>query len=334
MTDDGLRTTPRLTPAKIAFQLVGFAISITLFVWVLSRASSEENTESLERLRNASAGPVLLLLGLTAASIILNGLIFWVTARPIRKLRPMDVIGVNSIATFLSILPFKLGFLSRALIHRRRDAMRISDLIVWFISVTALGMGVFLPLGLIGLWRGEPDTVWWVACSVSIAGMCVCAVALGRLSNRWPWLAKLSMGSYRIVQHPGTVIASTVFRVLDVMALAGRFLVAGSIIGLPISFSQAGMHGTVYYLVSVLSPAGVLGVRETASERLGLTMDAAEQFALVALLVTFAELIVAGLFALIGAVTLRVDRLLLSDISAANEKPLRDDGGVEDSEVE
>ena len=271
---EGIETTARFTPGKIAFQLVGFGISIALLVWVIRRATSEENAENLERLREARLGPVLGLLALTAASVTLNGLIFWATARPLKRLRAIDVICVNSIATFLSILPFKLGFLSRAIIHRRRDRMRIVDLASWFISVSLLGLAVFVPLGVISLWRGELDPVWWATVSVSILGVLVLAVVLGRMSEERPWLARMSLGSWRVVKHPGTVLASTVFRLMDVAALGGRFLVAGAIIGLPITYTQAGMHGTVFYLVSVAS-AGVLGFRETASERLGLTVDAA-----------------------------------------------------------
>lgn len=328
---DSIETTARFTPGKIAFQLVGFAISIALLVWVIRRATSEENAENLERLREARIGPVLGLLALTAASVTLNGLIFWATARPIRRLRVIDVICVNSIATFLSILPFKLGFLSRAVIHRRRDQMRIVDLASWFISVSLLGLSVFVPLGVISLWRGELDGVWWAASSVSILGVLVAAVVLGRLSEDRPWLARMSLGSWRVVKHPGTVVTSTAFRLMDVAALGGRFLVAGAIIGLPITFTQAGMHGTVFYLVSVASPAGVLGFRETASERLGLAADAAEQFALAALLVTFTEILVSGAMALAGAIYLRVDKLALpermdpdAEADANENGPLRD----------
>jgi len=317
--NQGLEPTPRFTPGKIAFQLVGFAISMALLVWVIDRATSEENAENLERLREARPGPVLGLVALTAASVTLNGLIFWVTARPVRRLRPIDVIGVNSIATFLSILPFKLGFLSRAIIHRRRDRVRIVDLAVWFVSVSVLGLAVFVPLGVISLWRGALDTVWWGTSSAAILGMVLAAVILGKMSVTRPWLARMSLGTYRIMRHPWTVIGSTIFRLMDVAALGGRFLVAGAIIGLPITYTQAGMHGTVFYLVSVLSPAGVLGFRETASERLGLAVDAAEQFALAALLVTFAEVVVSGAMALAAAAYLRVDRLLLPEHA---EKPI------------
>jgi len=308
---------------SVAFQLVGFAISIALFLWVIRQATSEENAESLERLRNAAVGPVLGLLALTAASVLLNGLIFWVTVRPLRKLDPVGVVGVNAIATFLSILPFKIGFLSRALIHRSRDGMPIIDLASWFISVSLLGMSVFVPLGVISLWRGELDGVWWAASGASIVFACVAAVVLGRLSQKHAWLAKLSLGSWRIVMHPSAVISSTTFRLMDVAALGGRFLVAASIIGQPISFAEAGKHGTAFYLISVLSPAGVLGFRETASERLGMVSDAAEQFALIALLVTFAEILVAGGLALAAAAYLRVDKLLLGQ---RTKKPLPEEG--------
>ena len=322
---DAMRTKPRLTPARVAFQLVGFAISVGLFVWVIWRATSEENAESLQSLREASLLPVLVLLGATFASVVLNGLIFWTTLRPIRTLAPVGVVSVNAIATFLSILPFKIGFLSRALIHRTRDRMLIADLASWFVSVSLLGMSVFVPLGAISLWRGELDGVWWGCTLASVALVCASAITLGRASVSRPWLAKLSLGTWRIMRSPRAVVSSTAFRLMDVAALGTRFMAAGAIIGHPITPSEAGMHGTSFYLISVLSPAGVLGIREAASERLGFAADAAAQFALIALLVTFAELLVAGAMALAGAVYLRVDRLLLGD---GTKKPLRE-GGVE-----
>ncbi len=316
-----LNTRPRFTPMRVAFQLLGFAISIALFVWVIRKATSAENAESLERLRNAELGPVLGLLALTGASVVLNGLVFWTTVRPLRRLDLAGVVGVNAIATSLSILPFKIGFLSRAVIHRTRDGMSIADLVSWFVSVALLGVSVFVPLGLISLWRGELDSVWWIASAASIVFVCVAAVALGRLAENRPWLARLSLGSWRIVRHPSAVISSTVFRLMDVAALGGRFMVAAAIIGQPITIAEAGKHGTAFYLISVLSPAGVLGFREAASERLGMVSDAAEQFALIALLVTFAEILVAGLLALIGASYLRVDKLLVR-----TKKPLPEEG--------
>ena len=52
---------------------------------------------------------------------------------------------------------------------------------------------------------------------------------------------------------------------LDVLAFAGRFVVAAAVLGLPISGSDALLLGSVYFLIGVFSPFGMLGTREAGT---------------------------------------------------------------------
>jgi hypothetical protein len=102
---------------RLCVQALGFVLALVLLGWCIRAALSEENREQLERLGNASAGQVLLLLGLSAATLLLNGLLFWVTLRPVQRVPVVDHLATNALATFLALLPFKLGTLVRVAIN-------------------------------------------------------------------------------------------------------------------------------------------------------------------------------------------------------------------------
>lgn len=301
----------RWTPGRIALQSAGLIGGIGLLVWAVRLSMSEENARSVEAMRSAPASEVLLLIGLSLASLVLNGLMFWVTLRPVHRLGAIDTILTNSIATFLSILPFKLSLIMRVLIHHRRDGVRFKVLVGWVAAMGALGVAFLGPLVAAGLWRGRMDALWWLATLGGIAAGCIAAVTLGRWSERAGWLARLSLGSHQIVRHVSAVMGHAALRSADVAVLAGRFLAAAMIVDAPLPIEQAVLLSTTYFLLSVVTPAGTLGFREMGVAALGLSQGLDERsVALIALVVTGAEVLVSGGMALIAAVRLRPDRLL------------------------
>lgn len=303
---------------RIAVQCAGLLIGIALFAWAVSLALSDANQASWDAIRSAEARVVAAMIGLSLFSLVLNGLMFWCTLLPLRRLAPLEVVGVNAIATFLSLLPFKVGLATRVLIHHRRDGVRFREIVSWIAAMGALALAVLLPLTAAGLWRRDLDILWAVGAGGGILACNVAGVALGRLAEARPWLARLSLGSWRIVRLPATVIAHLALRLLDVAVLAGRFLVAAAIAGVTLPPDQAVLIATMYFLLSVLAPAGTLGFREGGVAGLAILLGYDESsIVLIALIVSAAEIAAAGALALPAAVVLRPDRLLRAPAGAA-----------------
>ncbi len=299
------------TRRRLALQGVGLLLGLSLLGWAISLAAGESNRASWQAMRHAPAGLAFGLVGLSVVGVVLNGLLFWITLRPLHRLRPFEVIGVNAIATFLSALPMKMGLATRALIHHRRDGVRLRVMVAWVAAMGALALATLAPLGFAGLWRGRLDGLWW---ATAIGGAALCnalGVALGRAAQRRPWLARLSMGSWEIVRHPTVVLAHLALRLADVAVLAGRFAFAAAIAHVPIENGQAMLIATTYFLLSVTAPAGTLGFREAGVAAVAMMQGLDERaLALVALTVSVAEFAAGALLAAPAVIALRPDRLL------------------------
>ncbi len=297
-----------LARRRIALQLVGLAIGVALLVWVCVLAFNEKNQKSLEALRHAPAWEVLLLAGLVVIGIVVNGVMFQIVLRPLKSLPVLDVTIVNAIATFLSVLPFKLGLLARALIHHRRDGLPFKTIVAWLAAFAALGLAVMIPLTAATLWRGRLDGLWWATAILGIIGCNAAGVVLGRAATRYPILAQLSLGADRIVRHPAPVIWHGVLRLADLALISARFITAAMIIDAVLTREQAVLLASSYFLLSVASPAGTLGFREMGVAAAGLYggIDG-PTVALITLVISATELVIAGAMALAGAAWLRLD---------------------------
>ena len=117
MSDSG--ATSKRSLVRTLVQVIGFVVSLGALGWAVSVAFQEENRAQLENLRDASAGQVMMLVGLSFASVAINGMIFWVVIRPVHRIRVTDVISTNAIATFLAYLPFKMSIVARRSEERR-----------------------------------------------------------------------------------------------------------------------------------------------------------------------------------------------------------------------
>lgn len=305
---------------RIVAQCFGVAISLALLGWAISLAMSERNQASWEAMRSAHWQTVVTLIALSLLSLTLNGLMFWITLRPLHRLKPLEVVGVNAISTFLSVLPFKVGLATRVLIHHRRDGVRFRHIVAWMAGMGALALATLLPLAAAGLWRRDLDALWWL---VAVGGLLACngaGILLGRLSGRRTWLARLSLGSYEIVRDPATVTGHLLLRLLDIAILAGRFTAAAAIAGHALPPDQAILIATTYFLLSVLAPAGTLGFREAGVAALGLARGLDEgALALIALIVSVAEIASAAAMAIPAAIALRVDRLMARSAHSDSE---------------
>lgn len=309
-----LETPRRLTPLRIVVQVVGFGIGVSLLVWCVSLALGKADAAQWARLRDAGLGPAALLLGLTVGTVVINGMAFWATLLPLRRLKLIDLIAVNAIATFLAYLPFKLGAMARVLIHRRRDHMPFRDIIAWMAGFSALSLATLLPLVVVGGLRPRIDATTLALGLGGVAAANALGVALGRLSERWTWLAALSMGSWRVVRHPGTVGGCALLKLSDIAVHVARFTIAADVLGIDLSLDRAILFALAYFLLGVLSPVGMVGIREGGLVIGGTALfaldDAArESLARLALLVSASEVAAIIPLALAGGVWLRVDRL-------------------------
>lgn len=320
---------------RLAVQLAGFLVGLGVLAWCAKLAFGEQNREGLERLGQASAGEVALLLALSCVGIIVNGLTFWLVLRPVRRIQLVGMLATNATATFLSYLPFKLSLMVRIAVHRRRDGVPLALIGPWFAAVGVVMVLAVAPVLLLTAWRREVDAVW----VLMLAGLLVLSAGvlssvaraiggqrglrlLQALADRQP------VGLVRRVVRSNTFVlfdeglamlagfrqalAAIGLRVIDLAAMAARFYVASRIVGTPMSPGDSLVGSVVYFFIGVFSPVGALGAREggTAGLLSWLGSFDLQTLALIAVVVTGAELLVTAFFAAAGIAWLRPDRLI------------------------
>ncbi|MBL4590715.1 MAG: flippase-like domain-containing protein [Phycisphaerales bacterium] len=322
---------------RVVVPMVGFMLSLGAMAWVVSAALSQDNRDQLDHLRDASPTQLIAMMALAALSVGLNGVIFWITLRPIQKIRITDVISTNAIATLLAYLPFKLSVIVRVAIHNRRDGVPVLTIGAWFAAVAAFMLITLGPIALTSIWLKDITILWW---AVSMGSVAFCTVVCS-------WIARLFAGEkgtqrlaalrvpkrllesesgtkirsgFEMVGNLRSAIIANSIRVLDVLAFAGRFMIAATVLQLPINPADAFLLGGIYFIVGVLSPFGQVGVREAGTiafaSLVGITATAVGQeassspIALMVLFVTAVEGMVNLVCAGFGVAWLRVDRLL------------------------
>lgn len=327
---------------RLVLQGLGFLIGLALLGWCVQAALSPENREQLVKLSEASAGQVGLLLTLSAATLAINGLVFWSTLEPVRKLPLADVLATNALCTFLAYLPFKLGAVTRIAIHNRRDRVPLLTIGAWFGAMLAVMIIAYGPVAGASLWRREVDAAWWAAGLGGAAALAALTVLIARpfagadglarlhrLFGPLPVAARLARTDRFAQLHTGAamlacpkaVAISSMLRLLDAGVLAARFVVSGFIVGIAFGWEEAVLVASAYYLIGVVSPFGVLGAREAGAVwlagALGLAANAgqspqevARSLTVLTLFITGTESVVLLAGAAAGVAWLRPDRLL------------------------
>ncbi len=347
-------TPPRAGRAiRLVLQSVGFLIGLVLLGWCIRVALSDENREQLARLREASVGQVSLLLALSAGTLLINGLLFWITLRPVHKIRAIDHVAINAVCTFLAFLPFKIGTLSRVAINNRRDGVPLLTIGAWYGVMFAIMLAAYIPAMGASIWRRGLDTTWWIVCLGGAALLCALMVGIARLfagetgiarlhkiidSIRLPIVSRLARTEHFDRVHTAAAMAASpldmaggiALRLLDLGVMSWRFVVAGSIVGVAFGWEEAVLVASAYYIIGMLSPFGILGAREAGTVfmagALGIaastgqsTEEVAPSLTVLTLFITGTESIVLLAGAAAGTVWLRPDRLLRK---APEETPL------------
>ena len=346
--------TPARSRRRIAVQLIAFIACMGLLGWAVSMAFSGDNRAALEHLQSAPRSLILAVVGLSALSLLINGSTLWLTLTPVRRLKLTDTLAANSIAVFFNYLPFKLSLVSRFVIHNRRDGMPLLQIGAWLAAFAVVVLAGLAPPVAASLVRPKVDGVWIAMVVGGIAVMFAAVTLAARLFAGDRGLQRVqSIGGiipvsllhrllksrafaqlhtgFAMLSSPGVLGVLLVLRVADLLVQAARFELAARAVGGELGWDQALLAASAYFMIGILSPAGVLGARETGTAGVAalLTIPAltSDAFVLAVLVVTGAELIVNLVAAAASIAWLRPDRLLRGGTpvaagpSAANTPP-------------
>lgn len=309
-------------------QALGAIVGVGLFVWALRLAFTPENQDAVRRLLDAPLGLILAMAALNVATIVVNGLCFWITARPVRPVPASSAILTNAVCSMLAFLPFKISAITRVYLHHTRDGVPLRSMIPWMVGYGLTAIAAFGPIVAAAAFAPRLGGAWL---PLGVAGALACTTAgvgMARLADRrLPLLRALSLGSTVVVRDARVMLAACALRLGDLAIQAGRFLVAAQAMGFALSAERAALDASIYFLIGSASPGGVLGFREGGLAWLGevFSVDnaAAEQIALLALAVTGAEAATFAVLAVIAAGVMRLDRLVFRAAKAelAAEEP-------------
>jgi hypothetical protein len=320
----------------MVLQLLGFLAGMALLVWCVSVALRPEYRDKIDALRTAPWHAVGLLFALSVVSLLFNGVMFWATLLPVRRLPFWDVQSANAVAAFLSYLPFKLSIVSRFIIHNRRDGVPLLTIGAWMAGVAVVLLATLTPIVFATIWRKQVD---WVYVMVLATGL-VCAYLSLLLVARWfagsrglsrlhvltdpvrfapldramraGWFVKLHAG-LDMLAHPWMLALSMSTRLADLLIQAARFSVAGYCLGTHVPFDLAILAASTFYLIGVLSPSGSLGARESGTTGIAALIAVpgleGSAFTPIALTVSASEVLVNATGAMTGLLWLRVWRL-------------------------
>jgi hypothetical protein len=321
---------------RLLVQLAGLLAGVASLWWCVSQALLPENREQIGRLLHAPAHLLLAMFALSLATIVINGLLFWVMLAPVRRLRVADTVAVNGLCQMVSYLPLKLGAVTRILVHNRRDRVPLPTIGAWFAAMLVPWGAAYAPplvallltrrlnlawggLTLGGECASVALVVWLARCFRGVKGL----ERLGRLAARVPLLplgrflrtklwGDLHAG-FDMLSSPGAVAGSAALRLVDLSIHTARFMVAGAILGSVLPLERALPISVVYFVMGVISPSGQAGLREGAATgfaALLLTQEDASGFSPKALLVSATEAPVFLAAGLLGLLWLRPDRLI------------------------
>ena len=334
--DAGAVATPGRRWGRRVPQLVGFLAGLGLLGWCVTIALSPDNRAQLDRLKHATVAQIAALLGLSFASLMISGVVFHLTVRPVHRLRLGDVCATNAVAAFLGYLPLKLGLLLRIAVHVRRDRMSLLEVGGWFGAVT---VPILMTAGCLAgatLVTREVDLRWYLLAGGGLIAGSTAVVLVARLvggeSGRarmrrlaagmhQHWLdsfiageryAKLDTGTV-MLGNPRVVGWAVALRVLDFFLQAQRFVIAAGIIGLSLPSAHAFVVASSAFLIGIASPGGPVGAREAGVVGVLKLLGVADpkSYVIVPLLVTATEA-VAFLVAAVGGIAwLRPGRLFV-----------------------
>ena len=246
---------------SVIAQLIAFAIGLGLLWWCVDRAIEQGDWS---KIRHADPGLVLVLLGCTIVSLVINGTTYWITIRPVKRLKLWDLQCLNLVSNMLNYAPVRLGLVARIAYHLRVDGLRPLQIAGWLAFV---GYLVALTIGsCIGatLLRDRVDGIWLglVLGQIAIGGL-GCRMIVGvRLVKRY------GQGLDRIVGRPTALWGALLLRLGDMAAYAGRMSAALAILGFQLHLPHIVILAVVAIAAS-MTPLGRVGFREWGVAKAG-----------------------------------------------------------------
>jgi uncharacterized membrane protein YbhN (UPF0104 family) len=259
-----------LSPRKAFVQTAFWFVGIALLIWIIKRAIE---TGDWSKVAQAEPAAIVVLIGCTALSLILNGTTFWITIQPVRRVRWVDMQMVNLVGNLLNYAPVRLGAIARIMYHHRVDRLKLLEIGAWFAMIAyilALGIGSCLVATLI---RDRFDWLWVLLVIGQMAAGAVAAQIV--VSHRL--IRQHGAGIDTLFQDARGMWGAVALRLADIGAYAGRMGAALYILDIHLPLSHVIVLAVVALAASLI-PFGRMGFREfcvaIAGARLGaLTTD-------------------------------------------------------------
>lgn len=296
---------PSRTWLKVLLQVVGALVGVALLVWALRLATSGDNAQRIEVLRKAPIEKVAALIALSALSLCINGVMFNITLRPLKKIPLGETVAANWIATCLSVLPFKLSLIVRTLVHVRKHGVSWKQMGAWYAAFAGLTLGtVGIVVAVIAIRKGFDA----IAFGLIVVGLGVFlfvvhggGLLIPVIAKRFPKLGVLSLGAEQIALSRGVVATHVALRLVDLCTYGLRFWIAAGVAGVALTPSQGMQVGCTNMLLRAMAPAGTLGFTEAGTAFAGGLMGLSkETVALLALVCSAGEFMTALPLAIVG----------------------------------
>lgn len=323
---------------RLLLQILAFAAGLAILAFFIHKAGSPANREKLHALWQAPPRDIAALLALSLSSLALNGAIFWITIRPVRRLPLLGVLATNAGATFLAYLPMKLSAISRFVIHNRRDKVPVFTIAAWMGAVgITLAASLCPPIGA-AVWRQRIDPLFVATTAAGLALAYALTLYIARHFAGERGLARLHRltdplkiklldrgmrstffhnfhAGFDMLAHPWTLALAMLMRTGDVLVQAARFALAAKVVGVELGWENAILIATTYFIVGVISPAGTLGTREGGATAFAALLPSlpTNGFIVVALVVGASEFVTNTTCGLAGLIYLRPDKLLRAE---------------------
>ncbi len=232
----------------------GFLIGLSLLIWIIANAVEYGQWD---KVLHADPKLVILLVGCTILSSLLNGATFWITAQPIAALRFWDMQWHNMAGNMLNYAPIRLGAIARIMYHLRVDRLSLLQITAWFAMIMyifVLGVGSCVLATLI---RPQIDLIW----ASLVVGQMVLGGVLTRVLVGHPLIVSHGRGIDRMLREHRPLWGAMILRLADIAAFTGRMLAALWILEIDLPGSDVVILALVA-LVAQLIPFGRLGFRE------------------------------------------------------------------------
>ena len=287
---------------RLAMQLLGFTIGVVFLAWLVNDAVRGEGWDEI--LERTTPGVLMGLLGCSLISLFINGAIFWVQLRPVKKESFWVLQGVNCTASLLNYAPIRLGIVSRYVYHMRVDRMSFLFITSWIFAIAVALLCVMGSATLASFLYPRID-LWWVL--LTLAPLLLVVLLLPMVVDL-PFIKRHAKGSERMLSDRKTLSLALALRLLDLGAWAGRIYFATHVVDTGLSGGDVLLLAVAAVLVS-LNPLGRLGYREAAVRWLAPLLAAGAftdeqigaRFAQLALIESMSEALVVLPFGLISA---------------------------------